>query len=181
MIYNLPTKTGFRSMAPIVAVYTKDYEPFYIKNRVGQDYIYFNLPKGEYIIESTVERLSKPVNYKLPPLPKYERVIKKPKKDIDIYFVTNPNKCSIDLVKGIIYCDLSIKAKSSAEQMFVLYHELGHYYYKTESYCDIYASRELIKLGFNPSQLYFSVNGCLSDRSSERKEAIYNFAKKIKK
>ena len=67
MIFNLPTKTGFKSMAPIVAVYTKDYEPFYIKNRVGKDYIYFNLPKGEYIIESTVEKLSKPVNYKLPP------------------------------------------------------------------------------------------------------------------
>ena len=77
--------------------------------------------------------------------------------------------------------DFSIKNKTRAEQTFVMFHELGHYYYKTESHCDLFASYHMLKQGFNPSQLYFSVNGCLSDNSIDRKNHVLNFAKKVKK
>lgn len=179
MIYKLEGKTGFRSKSPIVAVYTTDFEPFYIMNKKAE-YTYFNLPKGEYIIEVEVERLTKPNKFALPPLPKFERNIKQPN-EIKIIFGKNPNKCSIDLERGIIICDWSIKAKGRAEQTFVLYHEFGHYFYKNESSCDKFATRKMIEEGFNPSQTVFSVNGCLSERSHERKNEVYNFAKQIKR
>lgn len=179
MLYNLKGKTGFRSKAPLVAVYTTDFEPFYVMKKKGE-YTYFNLPKGEYIIEVEVERLTSPNYFAVPPLPKYERNIKRPN-EIKIIFATNPNKCSIDLQKGVIICDHSIRAKGRAEQTFVIYHEFGHYFYKTESSCDKFATRKMIEEGFNPSQTVFSVNGCLSERSQERKNEIYNFAKKVKR
>ena len=179
MIYNLKGKTGFRSKAPLVAVYTTDFEPFYVMQKKGE-YTYFNLPKGDYIIEVEVERLPSPNKFALPPLPKFERNIKRPK-EVKIVFGTNPNKCSIDLERGIIICDWSIKAKGRAEQSFVIYHEFGHYFYKTESSCDKFASRKMIEEGFNPSQTVFSVNGCLSERSHKRKSEVYNFAKKVKR
>ena len=179
MIYNLKGKTGFRSQAPLVAVYTTDYEPFYVMKKKGE-YTYFNLPKGEYIIEVEVERLTKPNYFALPPLPTFERNIKRPK-EVKIIFGTNPNKCSINLEEGVIICDWSIKAKGRSEQCFVIYHEFGHYFYKTESSCDKFASRKMIEEGFNPSQTVYSVNGCLSERSQERKNEIYNFAKKAKR
>jgi hypothetical protein len=179
MIYNLKGKTGFRSKADIVAVYTTDYEPFYVMKKKGEC-TYFNLPKGDYIIEVEVERLAKPNKFALPPLPKNERNIKRPR-EVKIVFGNNPNKCSIDLERGLIICDWSIKAKGRAEQIFVIYHEFGHYYYKTESSCDKYASRRMIEEGFNPSQTVFSVNGCLSDRSHQRKNEVYNFAKQVKR
>ena len=179
MIYNLKGKTGFRSKAPLVAVYTTDFEPFYVMQKKGE-YTYFNLPKGDYIIEVEVERLPSPNKFALPPLPKFERNIKRPK-EVKIIFGTNLNKCSIDLERGIIICDWSIKAKGRAEQSFVIYHEFGHYFYKTESSCDKFASRKMIEEGFNPSQTVFSVNGCLSERSHKRKSEVYNFAKKVKR
>jgi len=179
MTYKLKEKTGFRSKANTVAVYTTDYEPFYVMQRKG-DYVYFNLPKGEYIIEVEVEKLKKPVNFQLPPLPPFERNIKRPQ-FIKIIFGKNPNKCSIDLEGGVIICDDSIKAKGRAEQCFVIYHEFGHYFYKTESSCDKYASRKMIEEGFNPSQTVYSCNGCLSERSVVRKNEIYNFAKQVKR
>ena len=179
MIYNLERKTGFRSKSPLVAVYTTEYEPFYVKEKKGE-YTYFNLPKGEYIIEVEVERLVKPNKFDLPPLPKFERKIKRPN-EVKIIFGKNPNKCSIDLEAGVIICDWTIKAKGRAEQTFVIYHEFGHYFYKTESSCDKYATRRMIEEGFNPSQTVFSVNGCLSERSHQRKSEVYNFAKKVKR
>ena len=179
MLYKLKGKTGFRSKAPLVAVYTTDYEPFYIMKRKGA-YTYFNLPKGEFIIDIEVEKLNKPNVFNAPSLPKFERNIKRPK-EIKIVFADNPNKCSISLEDGVIICDHSIKAKGRAEQCFVIYHEFGHYFYKTESCCDLYASRRMINEGYNPSQTVFSVNGCLSDRSQNRKDEIYNFAKNTKR
>lgn len=179
MIYRLDKKTGFKSSAPIIAVYTEDYEPFYIFKNKGRE-VFFNLPSGNYVIDIAVTKLNKPISYKKPKLPKYERNIKRPK-SIDIYFTNNPNKCSIDLEKGIILCDHAIKLKSRAEQLFIMLHELAHYHYKTEAFCDLEASANMLELGYNPSQLYFSINGCLSDRSEDRKDIIYNFAKNIKR
>lgn len=176
----LTHKTGFETNAPAVAVYNSDFSPFYVKTRQGSK-LQFNLPPGAYYCEQELTRLKKPVVYKLPTLPSPERKVIMPSAPIQIIFRPNPNKCSIFLNLGLIVCDPSIKIKSRSEQLFVMYHELGHYMYKTEKYCDIYATHRLIEEGYNPSQCVFSVNGCLSEQSKERKENIFNYSKKIKK
>jgi hypothetical protein len=140
----------------------------------------FNLPKGNYITDNNLQVLSSPVKYSVPSLPSPEKNIQPPA-DIEIVWMDNPNKCSILLNTGLIVCSPYIKSKSRAEQMFIIYHELGHYLYSTEKYCDLYATKRMIEEGFNPSQCVFSVNGCLThDKSIERKDNVLNFAKKIR-
>ena len=176
----LTKKTGFTTDADAVAIFNDDFSPFYVKTRTTGK-LMFNLPAGAYFCEQQLTRLPKPVEYKLPALPKPERKIILPENPIQIIFRPNPNKCSIFLNLGLIVADPSIDIKSRAEKMFIIYHELGHYLYKTEKYCDMYATQRMIEDGYNPSQAVFSVNGCLSDASKERKDNIFNYSKKIKK
>lgn len=173
-------KTGFETDAANVAIYNSDFSPFYVKTRQGSK-LEFNLPPGAYYCEQKLTQLKKPVEYKAPALPKPERKLNLPSNPIQIIFRPNPNKCSIFLNLGLIVCDPSIKIKSKAEQMFVVYHEIGHYLYKTEKFCDMYAAARMLEDGYNPSQCVYSVNGCLSDQSQERKQNIFNFSKKVKK
>jgi len=172
-------KTGYTTDAENVAIYNDDFSPFYVKARVSGK-LEFNLPAGAYFCEQQLTELKKPIDYKTPALPKPERKVNIPE-SIQIIFRHNPNKCSIFLNLGLIIADPSVNIKSRAEKMFIIYHELGHYMYKTEKYCDMYATKRLIEDGFNPSQCVFSVNGCLSEQSKERKENIFNYSKRIKK
>lgn len=180
MTLNLDRKTGFSSMDETIAIYDEHFAPFYIISKKGKT-IEFNLPKGTYHTDNSLKVLSSPVKYNVPALPKAEKQMTPPS-NIEIVWMENPNKCSILLNTGLIVCSPYIKSKSRAEQMFIIYHELGHYLYKTEKYCDLYATKRMIEEGFNPSQCVFSVNGCLTqDKSVDRKENVFNFAQKIRK
>lgn len=176
----LDKKTGFKSSDSVICIYDEDYAPFYLMNNKGKE-IKFNLPKGTYHTENTISALQSPVHYALPDLPKREKNISVPD-SIEIVWSENPHKCSIMLNIGLIVCSPYIKSKSRAEQMFIIYHELGHYLYKTEAFCDLYATKRMLEDGFNPSQCVFSVNGCLTHESSKaRKENVFNFAQKIRR
>lgn len=180
MFFKVDKKTGFESRAPLVAIYTDEGAPFYIFKRKGHA-VQFNLPKGRYMCDDdTFKKLSSPINYKIPKLPAPERIINRPHQ-IQIVWANNPNKCSIVLEKGLIICDPSFRIKSRQEQEFVMYHELGHYLYKSEHLCDLYATAQMLDKGYNPSQCVFSINGCLSDASATRKKIVANFQKQVKK
>lgn len=181
MQINLSKKTGFKTDAKAVAVYCSDFAPFYYMESKNGKPIEFNLPPGNYICEQQLQVMPKPIEYKTPALPKAEREYKHPNKAIEIIFRPNPNKCSIFLELGLIVADNSIKTKTIPEQKFVIYHELGHYLYKSEHLCDLYAVKRMLEEGYNPSQCVFSVNGCLSHQSQSRKDNILNFSKKVKK
>lgn len=43
----------------------------------------------------------------------------------------------------------------------ILYHEIGHYYYETENYCDVYAFENMLTEGYNPSQIYAAFDSTL--------------------
>jgi hypothetical protein len=177
---SLDKKTGFKSLDSVICIYDEDYAPFYFMTNKGKE-IRFNLPKGTYHTENAITYLQSPVHYSTPDLPKKEKNLTPPD-SIEIVWNENPHKCSILLNIGLIVCSPYIRSKSRAEQMFIIYHELGHYLYKTESYCDLYATKRMIEDGFNPSQCVYSVNGCLThDKSIERKDNVFNFAKKIRK
>ena len=176
----LDKKTGFKSGDAVICIYDEDFAPFYYMERKGKE-ISFNLPKGVYHTENNITALKSPIQYASPSLPKAEKNLQAPD-SIEIIWSENPHKCSILLNIGLIVCSPYIKSKSRAEQMFIIYHELGHYLYKTESYCDLYATKRMLEDGFNPSQCVYSVNGCLThDKSIARKDNVYNFAKKIRK
>lgn len=112
----------------------------------------FNLPSGVFTIEGNHVELDSLVSFKLPKLPKPERIIKIPNK-IKLIEATNPNKATINPSKGLIVADPSILRSNRVTRAFVLLHELGHHYYVTESKADEFAIYHCIKLGFNPSQI----------------------------
>ena len=136
----------------------------------------FNLPKGVYYTNCHLKMESRPRIYKTKKLPKKERNFKMvfPK----IVLNENPNKCSIRPSTGEIYFDRNFfNTLNETEKNFVIFHEIGHYFYSTETFADFYSLVQMIKLGYNPSQIGNAISKTLDiERNSFRiKNLINNF------
>jgi len=164
-----------------IAIYSANLKPFYVKRSNGAK-IQFNLPIGIYYSNIDLKPLKQKFEYKKPKLPPFENVLK-PRKTT-LVFCVNKNKCSIDLPTGIIMLDNSFRNATRPELEFVIEHEKAHYFYRgtknSETFCDIMAAYKMIEKGYNPSQLVFSCNSCLT-HSEKRKENIFNYSKQIYK
>lgn len=57
-------------------------------------------------------------------------------------------------------------------RLFILLHEVGHFYYKTEWKCDQYAAHHFLQMGCNPSQAFDSLAGVLH---TEKADGTTNF------
>lgn len=176
MQFTLTEKTGFKTGDSFVRIFDDRGQLFYFRNPKKFPF-HFNLPKGTYSSGNSLKRVQ-PRKYKLPQLPKYERSAKK--KDIKLVFANNPHKASIYIETGLIVFDYDIRNLSIPQQRQIFYHELGHYHYKTEHYCDLFAIRRMLMEGFNPSQCYYSVKATLNDSptSHYRKEFILDNCQK---
>lgn len=115
----------------------------------------FNLPVGTYKIYGDVTK-DKEFTCRI------ENVLPDPERvgmsilEGDAIFVEygdNPNKASIFKSEGRILKDHSLKKMSRAINDFIFFHELGHYYYATESYCDAFAHVCMMQSGYNYSQV----------------------------
>ena len=165
-------------MDKIVRVYDMRGQLFYFRNPTKFPF-HFNLPKGMF---QTTNKLVEavPRKYKLPQLPRFERTRKPPKK-VALAWGNNPHKASIYIDKDVILFDYKLKDLSIPQQRQVFYHEMGHYHYKTEKYCDLFACRKMLIDGFNPSQCYYSIKGTLNDstESHYRKDYILDKCEKV--
>jgi hypothetical protein len=122
--------------------------------------------------------LSAPVSFDLVALPKPERNYPLPY-DYAVEFDSNPNKCTIKWMEKRIIFDDELKSCSLPELMFILNHEFGHAYYTTEKFADLWARNEMIKKGYNPSQIGSAPVTSLSEIQYKRKKFIVNsFLKK---
>lgn len=65
------------------------------------------------------------------------------------------------IVTGTKFLELPVPMR-----IFVLLHEKGHFRYKTEKYCDLYAFVEFVKMGYNPSTAIY----CLTDILKQKPE-----------
>jgi hypothetical protein len=162
--------------------------PFYVFDS-GKPFT-FTLPPGKYRIDGGYllgpmeirprERTTPNLRY---PLPRRVRMA----------FGDNPNKASIDLKRGVILCDHSLRALPSFALTFVLFHEIGHYFYQDEESCDEYATDQMLAMGYNPSQVYaaaaFTMNAAngrqcsvqhYAKGRSVRGSALVNFLQKHK-
>jgi len=129
--------------------------------------LYFNLPKGEYKLEGSIFKLNNPVKQKEIHLPKKERNI--PKRKFHIMYGTNPNKCTVFWKNSVILFDNSFLEVPKYILFDIFFHELGHRFYKTEHLADLYATKRMLQVGFNKSQIGRSVMDTLSDNSHYRK------------
>jgi hypothetical protein len=170
--------TGFKTSDKNIKVFYKNGMPFYLKpNEKGKE-VKFNLLSGIYNTDNNLIKLNLPVKYQLPVLPKIERKIELPN-TINVSYGENPNKCSVWLKQGQVLLDNSFKKYPQFVRLFILYHEAGHYFYKTESKCDKFASHYMLKLGYNPSQIVLANKTTIT--SEFRKKECFNYNQKVKR
>jgi hypothetical protein len=139
----------------------------------------FNLPKGNYSINSNFE-FCEPIKYKKIILPKRERNIPFPK-NFKVIQRPNKNKCSIYYEIGLIVFDPNFyNSLNQFQHYFVCAHEIGHYFYKTEKYCDLFAAKKMIQNGYNATQILAGCDITLnnSKTSFERKKYLLKHLKK---
>lgn len=164
----LHSKTGFTTPQRGVEIYDTKGRPFYVRENVRG---VFNLPKGEYLTNDILSKC-KPRKYRVKPLPIRERNFpKKPFKYVIQPY--NSAKCQIDKETGTVYISNEFwKDLNLPEKIFILKHEEGHYRYGTETFCDLYAATEMLKLGFNPSQIKLAIHNTLSPKNWNRKKRL---------
>lgn len=159
--------SGFLCYEPKIRVY-KQGKPFYFKDNLRGGVAEFNLPPGNYETDNNILPRVRPVIFLPEKLPPPERNIPRPKK-FKVIICKNPNKCTIELPTGRIFLDKKFSQGNEVQVKFILAHELGHYLYKSEHLCDLYANNMLLKMGYNPSQLVKTQNKTLSNRAHPRK------------
>ena len=170
-------KKGFVTTDKKIRIFDKNRKPFYIFD-AHKDVTRFNLPKGVFYTKNKISPLKKPVRYRLV-LPKRERNIKRPKR-IRIKWGNNPNKASIRLKTGQIFIDNIFREDYPAfVPTYLFFHEIGHYFYASEKGADAWARVQMLKRGYNPSQIYMASSLTLSDKSQHRLRACYHAVKDL--
>lgn len=179
--------TGFKRLTSEVVIKDNFGRLFYYRGKNAKnDFPYFNLPKGEYFIEKgKIEKAGSPVIFITPELPKAERIIPLPYKGIKVIKKDIPDKARVSRYEDerkavMIFSPVFFQSKPFLA--FAIGHEFGHYRYKTESYCDLFAAAQMLRNGYNPSQIYIGCHLTLSrsNHAEERKENIRNFLKQTK-
>jgi len=194
MIIRISCITGFKCSDSVIDIRSRDGRGLYYMKNPKQNEISFNLIAGEWVTRNELEKLKKPLVYVCPPLP--QRTVFRKIKLFDFRVGNNPNKCTIDFSKGKeadVFLDYEIAEQDIPQLTFVLYHENGHFFYggkesgtkayfDNEHYCDVYAAKNMLERGFNPSQCIYGCELCLSEaeHSKERKDRLFDWLKRVK-
>ena len=180
---NVTKKTGFVVTDPTIPVNIRDERGimFYSTESILPVYT-FNLPPGKYLVDSrSFKPMSSPINFKLESLPLPETALPQSIKNFKIVFEDNPNKCTIFWKEKLIIFDNSFEEKPRPEVEFIYQHEKGHSWYgfkrlytmkQAEAFCDQFASNEMLKMGYNPSQIIAAPKNTLSSKQDYRKNYI---------
>lgn len=172
---NVTGKTGFRVKDVNIPIIIRDDRGilFYSTESLIPRTTEFNLPTGKYLVDQGYfSQMFLPAAVPNISLPKFERNMPRNPANFKIQFGYNPNKCSVNWLKGTITFDVSFKDKPMNQIDFIYYHEMGHRFYKTEKYCDLYAAKKMLEIGYNPSQVGMAPIDSLSNQSDDRKDFI---------
>lgn len=153
-----------------VQVDAKDGTPFYVFDDPGE----FTLPAGSYTVAggSLIGRMKPRKGHDAPssvrcPIPRRIRLV----------FAPNPRKAVISLPDGIIIADPSLKRLPSFCLVFILFHEIGHYFYQDEAGCDRFAADEMARRGYMPSQIMAASELTMNDH--ERRSCNIDNARRL--
>jgi hypothetical protein len=173
-------KTGFEVVGK--AAVNCNGTPFY--HFTGADEkqkIQFNLPPGKYEFLTPFKILEKPVNFTMPKARKREHFHPLPKPgELKVIYGNNPNKASIFPKKHVIIFDSKYKNAPQIVKDYLLFHELGHYLYKSEKFADEYAQAQLIEKGYPLSMIVKAAEKTLYN-GHERHNYCFENMKKVKK
>lgn len=171
MIASLSRGRGFLAVGRVLVYDLEDAQRLFY-SRTFTNGGRFNLPRGKWLIFGNV-RGCKMHTFERPNLPRAERNMKMQCSRIVV--TPNPNKASTNPRTGLIVIDPKISKSKRAELMFILCHEKGHTYYKTEWKCDCFSASKMLDMGFNPSQIAKAALSTLKIKNAERIIKVFNF------
>ena len=179
-LLKLTRKTGFFGRGAKIEILDEKGLPFYTYKPAGK-IIKINLPAGIYVVKEGSLTPAKSVhNYSNPRLNLPKKTRFPIPKNIKVEYLKNPNKATIDLIRGHITMDTSFLSMPKFIRIYVLFHEIGHYYYKSEEGADRFAQVEMLKRGYNPSQIHQASEFTLSHHAGERKKKTKQYLKHAK-
>ena len=171
--FRVTSRTGFFSKDRVNV--WKNGRPFYQYEKNGR--INFNLPPGNYFTYTNLWELDKPVEYEFKRTRKREKHHFDAPNQVIVVFRHNPNKASIFLNEGIVILDLRFKEMPEEVLTYILYHEIGHYFYSTEHFCDEYAQERMLREGYNKSQILKASALSLGPENDRNRKCIHNVIK----
>ena len=166
-------KTGFAVHEGPVEVLDFRKKMFYDTSELPKPVEKFNLPRGVFYLRTgSIIPMKKPIRYNLPRLPRRERFGYMNPANFKVLFAPNPNRATVNWTRQTITFDTSLRNASLTEIMFILFHEFGHKLYTAENLADLYAVRELLLRGYNPSQIGMAPLRTLSAKQFMRKKYV---------
>ena len=175
-------KTGFRNVTgnPVIILDQRG-EVFYDTSKLDKRIYEFNLPQGEYyILCGKIREMPMPVRYELAPLPPIQRDMGVDPATFEVIFADNKFTGTIAWNEQKVVLDNRLKNYPLPTLRFIFEHERGHRYWDenvspddlNEEACDRYASNEMLKAGYNPSQIGDAMLSTLSDDKVKRKKIM---------
>jgi len=155
--------------------------PFHIRRVQGEPFITMNLKPGKYRIENgQLRSIGQAVTYNLDKikLPKADRDQNKAFTFSQNFDLKGPARIFPD--SGVIEIGPKFHRQSEQIQDFILFHELGHFYYDSEENADAYALKCFLKAGGNQSAAYDALECVLTPckQTKQRIDKLYNLIKK---
>jgi len=112
-------------------------------------------------------------------LPPFERSRMK-----DFKIVFNPDldytPARIDTERGIIEEGKNFYQYSHPTRVFFRLHEIGHFYYKTEKFCDLFATYHFLQMGYNKSTAMYCLTNVLRRNKQNLERIMYVYDHLIK-
>ena len=171
--FTIDSKTGFFCLDQVNI--WKNGKPFYQYKKSGK--IKFNLPAGKYFTYGEITELNRPVTYDFIKKRKRQKQHFDAPDQVTVIFANNPNKASIYLNEQIVILDNRFKLADECLLKYILFHEIGHYFYEDEHYCDEYAQERMLKEGYNKSQILKASAESLGFDNARNSKCVVNVLK----
>lgn len=144
--------------------------------------IKFNMPDAGRFTGNTDFRVEKISPIEIPPFlptlppPERDRWIDNPEFIYDPEHTISP--ASNYTMDGVIVHGPAFMDFPRPIRVFIDLHELGHFFYCTEEYCDLYAFVNFLRMGYNRSTAYYALSDVLH-RSSQGIDRVNKMMKSI--
>lgn len=138
----------------------------------------FNLPESDNYTTNVPVSVVKIVPVEIPPLPSLppperDRYRGEPRIVYEPTWTISP--ASNFTEENLIVHGPGWKKLIPPIRLFIDLHEVGHFFYKTEEYCDLYAFVNFMRMGFNRSTAYYALDKVLkrSPQAMNRIKTIF--------
>jgi hypothetical protein len=146
--------------------------------------IKFNIPNaGTYVTKNNFDIVKRiPIE-----IPVTEFTLPPPERDRikDFVIIDNPRlhntPARVFTHEGVIEKGSQFRKYTQPMKVFFLLHEVGHFYYKTEEYCDLFALYHFLKMGYNMSTAMYCLTLVLRRNKQNKDRVLFLYKNMFKK